>query len=1652
MQPIYDMKKNFNILKIKLLFYLLLFLTNALQAQQITTDDSLSVTDLIQNNLADGCVEISNVSSFINGSENNLSSFGLFNRAGSNFPFESGIVLTTGDVNEAGNTQITSALNTGTGAWGEDPDLNTALGNTETYLNTTSIQFDFISGTEEVQFNYILASEEYFGNNPCVYSDGFAFLIKETGTTNPFVNIALVPGTTTPVNTTTVHDEVVGDNGCPAANNQFFEGFNVGDTNYNGRTTVLTAATTITANVSYTIKLIIADARDQFFDSAVFIEANSFDNSVDLGEDISTCDASATLDATVTSSSANYAWTVNGNTPLPQFDGDSIITVDQNGTYTVEVSIPLNGSACTFTDSVVVNVNNIETGPDLTDIQLCDDASNDGTETFDFSSAEAELLALLPQPETYSVTFHNSQADANSGNANITNTTAYPNTTSPEEIFIRAVNSLGCVYVSSFNIIVNEFPIITDPTDQFIICADDGGAFLPILNDDITGMNPDYTVTYHNSPADANSGNNPLSFPYNPSTDPETVFIRITTSAGCFTTADVELTVNQNPVLETEIQQIDACEQDDDGFEPFDITSVEADILLGATGVTVTYHENLTDAENGANPIADPTNYTNTTAEFQNVYIRVVDDANGCVTIRPIELHVQLLYTGTDFMITPNNPVEYGECDNDFDGFVEFDLMEISGLILNNVDDTTVQYFENDPVANPTEPEIDQTVPYSISSDTTIFVTLNRTGPTCEYNNLITLIIFDGVSVNPLTIQDYCDTDDDLSSIPVNFDSFIPYLETEVISPGNYNFTFYPTQLDAENDINQYANSQFITPTSNPQSFFVSFTNQESGCLAIEELMVNFLPAPSINPANIIYRCNDDGTNDAVINLEDVIPEINNTPNVNFTFFETEANALQDIEEIPTPTAYNAITSTLFARVENTTTGCFDIQSFDVIVNPRPLDITIEDYVVCLPAGQTQGDFFFEMEKDPEILGTQTNMEVFYFTSLSGAQNYDPANGMTADLIDKTVAYQNTAMSETIYVRVENLNDPDCNRIMEFQINVGEIPEYNTAYGNLEVCDDSSNDGQAIFDLTEFSTVLQQGSSQSLTITYYLTADDALNQQNAIPNPDTYENPAGQNPQTLYFNIDNGTICDGIDNFEIIVNPNPIVITPTPLTTCDTDLDGVSTFDLTAVEAEVLANLGPRQGVELNYFPTQADYDSGTNQIPSSQTINYSNISNPQTVIIEILNTNTTCFNTVELVLNVEVPPTITNSTIEICDNAANEYDLNEATPILIGSQTDVDIDYYASQNDAETETNPLDLNYNYTSNSTVIWARASFIGSTCFYIEQFTLNIINPPTLVAPGNLVTCDDSDFDLIEPFNLNGQAEIALGTQNPSDFIISYHNSQQEADDNTEALTDLNVLATTQSFFIRVESIASGCVSTTSFQTIVNRKPELELNDAALCLDNLPFVANANTGVSTDTYLWSTGEMTPSIEINNIGTYSVTVTTAQGCTNSETFSLVESEAATIEFTETVDFSSPNNSITVNVTGIGDYLFQLDGGAPQTSNVFSDVSYGVHLVTVIDQLGCNSVTKEVIVFDIPPFFTPNNDGFNDTWHVVGASELEGTIIYIFDRYGKLLKTLLHTSQGWNGTYNGYDMPTSDYWYVANIKQGEKEFELKGHFTLKR
>jgi gliding motility-associated-like protein len=202
----------------------------------------------------------------------------------------------------------------------------------------------------------------------------------------------------------------------------------------------------------------------------------------------------------------------------------------------------------------------------------------------------------------------------------------------------------------------------------------------------------------------------------------------------------------------------------------------------------------------------------------------------------------------------------------------------------------------------------------------------------------------------------------------------------------------------------------------------------------------------------------------------------------------------------------------------------------------------------------------------------------------------------------------------------------------------------------------------------------------------------------------------------------------------------------------------------------------------------------------------------------------------------------------------------------------------------------------------------------------------------------------------------------------------------------------------------------------------------------------------------TYLWSNGELTNEIEINQGGTYTVVVTNANGCSQTKSITIVNSNIATINEIEVSDVST-NNTITVFATGEGDYEYALDDelGPYQDDSIFYNVSPGFHTVYVRDKNNCGIANEVVSVIGFPNFFTPNNDGYNDSWHVFGINtpSQSNSEIFIFDRYGKLLKQLSYDSLGWDGTYNGNLMPTSDYWFYIKLSDNRI---FRGHFTLKR
>jgi len=151
--------------------------------------------------------------------------------------------------------------------------------------------------------------------------------------------------------------------------------------------------------------------------------------------------------------------------------------------------------------------------------------------------------------------------------------------------------------------------------------------------------------------------------------------------------------------------------------------------------------------------------------------------------------------------------------------------------------------------------------------------------------------------------------------------------------------------------------------------------------------------------------------------------------------------------------------------------------------------------------------------------------------------------------------------------------------------------------------------------------------------------------------------------------------------------------------------------------------------------------------------------------------------------------------------------------------------------------------------------------------------------------------------------------------------------------------------------------------------------------------------------------------------------------------------------------------NNSITITTTnlGIGDYEFAIDNNNFnfQDAPYFENVDAGIHTIYIRDKNQCGVAQIAVSVLGFPKFFTPNNDGHNDTWAIWGVNETfySNSKIYIFDRYGKFITSIKPNEVGWDGLFNGQQLPATDYWFTAELIDSTGIIRIrKGHFSLIR
>jgi len=549
----------------------------------------------------------------------------------------------------------------------------------------------------------------------------------------------------------------------------------------------------------------------------------------------------------------------------------------------------------------------------------------------------------------------------------------------------------------------------------------------------------------------------------------------------------------------------------------------------------------------------------------------------------------------------------------------------------------------------------------------------------------------------------------------------------------------------------------------------------------------------------------------------------------------------------------------------------------------------------------------------------------------------------------------------------------------------------------------------------------------------------------------------------------------------------PIIITTQPLIPPTCDLQNTS-ISVSANGDSYLWQLSTN-GTTWNNLNNNSTY-TGT----SSSTLNINSVSqimNGYKYRVFINRTGNSCglFSNVTT-LSILNLPVLNTTTITQCDDdldGITSFNLTAKNNAISNNYRVETFSYFttlagANTNDSTKKiTNPLAY---VANNGAAIWTRVEN-ANACFSVAQINL-VVSTTQIPANTNLLfeNCDDyldaanNDYDGVSAFDFSSAQNtiLALLPTPGNNYSVKYYETEADALSETNEITNTTTYRNTispneQKIWIRVENdLENSCFGIGPYITLrVNPKPNIDINsnhlaDVYVC-KNLPnFYVTLSSGIldgspTTDyNYIWSKDnqiiidQTNATLDVNTAGIYTVMVTSQYGCSRTRTITVTSSDIAQITDIEVNELSN-NNSILVLTEGVGNYEYSLDdtNGSYQDANLFENVPAGIHEIFIRDKNGCGIANQSVAVLGVPKYFTPNNDGFNDYWNIKGINtEFNSkTVIHIFDRYGKLIKDINPQSQGWDGTFNGHQMPSDDYWYTAKLENGK---EIKGHFSLKR
>lgn len=1095
----------------------------------------------------------------------------------------------------------------------------------------------------------------------------------------------------------------------------------------------------------------------------------------------------------------------------------------------------------------------------------------------------------------------------------------------------------------------------------------------------------------------------------------KTITYTVTNKNGCVTTDDFKLTLETIKVSDTELIK---CAYDAAIFnlkEALPKMVQKNDSISNYSSYFFKIKSSAHKEDYKAKAITTPEKYELTnTQKSDTIYVRLDKISTGCYGVGTLVLNVKDAPKYND-----NKIIDVCDTENDNNEMVTLKDYN-KQLIHNDNSSAKITYFTDKARKNTVDT-------LTVTKNTIVYTTLlSKSG--CKNDGEITFNLNKTPEVETLYI-DVCDN---------LYDSIENYnLLQHEDNIGNKTYTFYETDASGKptTKIQEPANYSFSNiEAGKTKTLAIKKQFKDTECTSYSTLNFSFI-LPDKFPKRKLSKCDIGGDGKEFFDVTEKDTLNYKVINYYSAIESAQTKSNQDIikSKDSVDTQYF---SKVFTLYENQSTGCFTIRETQLYLIGVP-KLATESYYVC--DADLDGEYTVNLKDLNEtVIKEDTKNLVFeHYFNEKDADKGD--NKITEDPLK--VPFGDPNFNGKIFVKViDNSTNPHfCYSIAALTLSKDEQAQVKNVTEELVSCDsngdtideDEDKDGFAFFNLAGFNTNLFTDENNA-TFAYFKTESDAQNNVNKITNLDNYENSTPFE-EDIFVRVSAEGKCDNITSFKIRVST--IIPNINDATFCDGNT----------------ATLNAGSGYASYLWSTGETTQTITVNTPGKYTITLTNTFGCENTF----NVNATKIDT----------PNVNNVNRVVCDDANVDskviFNLNDIIPEVTNNDTTTSSHFYLTQEDAEAEKNELTNleNFKNTSNPQTVYIKVYEATKQCYSYATFTIRV--SAVKLNPALLEVCDEIDSeDGISTFNLkNAEGQIL---NNLPTTVVSYHKTKQDAlnDSNRLPLEYTNTTAYNETIYSRIIN-EDGCVSVGTINLIVNKLPNVKKSKALYCLntypDTLPLDGVENDNLSNYTYLWSTGETTPTIQINKTGTYSVEVTNQKGCSKSRTIEVVGSDIAKIETIEIGDKSNID-SITIIASGISEYDYSLDGSTYQDSNVFENIEPGVYTIYVRDKIGnCGVVTDIVAVLGFPPFFSPNGDGYNDTWHPKGYSPDVHTnmTISVFDRYGKLLHNInLESENGWDGFYRGALLPGTDYWYKATYTESfsGKHREFTGHFSLRR